>query len=176
MFDMIMGGTPETSFISDYMEKNEVERGLKKDTEPDNEKQILKKDESTGASSNTESEQETPVSKKNSEQSSQKKQERVPPDNRTDELEHSVTSVDKSREFVREWSIDSMSHSTIEAAPEYDRLFSDLEGLGGFPSVPGLMVPDLDLSPCASTPSEEVSNEVCGSYKFRFIEMHWGCY
>ncbi|KAK8393234.1 hypothetical protein O3P69_013324 [Scylla paramamosain] len=69
MFDMIIGGTPETSFISDYMEKTQL-------------KQL---------------------------------------------------------------------QSTIDC-------FSDLEGLGGFPSVPGLVVPDLDLSP-SSTPSEEVSNE-----------------
>lgn len=159
MFDLIMGGTPETSFISEYIQKNEVEKGLQKDKEPDKTKQRLLEDKSKEVCSNKESEQETPVSKQNSEQSSQKRQESAPPDSQTDQLQDSVSSIDNSRVFLREWSVDSMSHSTIEAAPEYNRLFSDLEGLGGFPSVPGLVVPDLDLSPSASTPSEEVSNE-----------------
>lgn len=176
MFDMIMGGTPETSFISDYMQKNEVERGLQKDMERGKTEQTPQEDKSKDVYIKKESEQETSVSKQNSEQSSQKGQESALPDIQTSQLEGSVSSIDNSRAFLRECSVDSMFLSTIEAAPEYNRLFSDLEGLGGLPSVPGLVVPDLDLSPSASTPSEDVSNEVCGSYKFRFIEMHWGCY
>lgn len=176
MFDMIMGGTPETSFISDYMQKKDFKRELRKDMEPHKTKQMLKEDKSKEVCSNKESEEETPISKQSTEQSSQKQQENVLPDNQRDQLESSVSSTDNNRVLLREWSVDSMSRSTIEAAPEYDRLFSDLEDLGGFPSVPGLVVPDLDLSPSASTPSEEVSNEVCGSYKFKFIEMYWEYY
>lgn len=176
MFDLIMGGTPETSFISEYIQKSEVETGLQKDKELDNTKQRFHEDKSEEVGNYKENEQETPVGKQNSEQSSQKGHESAPPETQTDQLEDSVGSIDNSRSFLREWSVDSMSHSTIEAAPEYNRLFSDLEGLGGFPSVPGLVVPDLDLSPSASTPSEEVSNEVCGRYKFGFIDMYWECY
>lgn len=172
MFDLIMGGTPETSFISEYMQKKEIDTGLQKEMVSDKTKQILKEDKSKEVCSNKENEQETPVNEQSSEESSQKIQESVPPGSQTDHLEDSVSSIDNGRVFLREWSIDSMSQSTIEAAPEYNRLFSDLEGLGGFPSVPGLVVPDLDLSPSASTPSEEVSNEVCGSYNFKWLDVY----
>lgn len=171
MFDMIMGGTPETSFISDYMQKRDLERRLQKDMDSDKAKHV-QEEKVKEACRNTDNEEETLVSKHNSEQSSQEQPESVLPDNITNQLEGSVSSIDNSRVFLRECSVDSMSRSTIEAAPEYNRLFSDLEGLGGFPSVPGLVVPDLDLSPSASTPSEEVSNEVCGSYNLRLIEMY----
>lgn len=172
MFDLIMGGTPETSFISEYMQKKEIDTGLQKEMVSDKTKQILKEDKSKEVCSNKENEQETPVNEQSSEESSQKIQESVPPGSQTDHLEDSVSSIDNGRVFLREWSVDSMSQSTIEAAPEYNRLFSDLEGLGGFPSVPGLVVPDLDLSPSASTPSEEVSNEVCGSYNFKWLDVY----
>lgn len=172
MFDLIMGGTPETSFISEYMQKKEIDTGLQKEMVSDKTKQILKEDKSKEVCSNKENEQETSVNKQSSEESSQTIQESVPPGSQTDHLEDSVSSIDNGRVFLREWSVDSMSQSTIEAAPEYNRLFSDLEGLGGFPSVPGLVVPDLDLSPSASTPSEEVSNEVCGSYNFKWLDVY----
>lgn len=159
MFDMIIGGTPETSFISDYMEKSEADTVKHEDKSSIKTKEILQDTKSNLNETREEKKKEVaPTVEEESANSSQRKQENALPDNHTNQLETSISSTDNGRVFGREWSIDSMSHSTIETAPEYNRLFSDLEGLGGFPSVPGLVVPDLDMSP-SSTPSEEVSNE-----------------
>lgn len=159
MFDMIIGGTPETSFISDYMEKSEADTAKHEDKSSIKTKEILQDTKSNvNETSEKKKKEATSTTEQDSEDNNQRKQENVLPDNQINQLETSISSTDNDRVFGRDWSIDSMSHSTIETAPEYNRLFSDLEGLGGFPSVPGLVVPDLDLSP-SSTPSEEVSNE-----------------
>lgn len=160
MFDMIIGGTPETSFISDYMEKKEVDAAKQEDNSSSKTKQMLQDNRSDVIQTNEGSKrQTTAVTEQDCENVSETIQENTRPDNQSDQLEDSISSTDNSKVYMREWSVDSMSRSLIETSPEYDRLFSDLEGLGGFPSVPGLVVPDLDLSPSASTPSEEISNE-----------------
>ncbi|KAG0729544.1 Pleckstrin y domain-containing family M member 3 [Chionoecetes opilio] len=163
MFDMIIGGTPETSFISDYMEKNKVDTAKQEDKSSNKKQPILRDKKSDSVQLNDECEQQrTSVTGEDCEDSSPRKQEDTLPDSQIDQLlECSVSSTDNSKVYMTEWSVDSSRSTIIETSPEYNRLFSDLEGLGGLPSVPGLVVPDLDLdlSPSASTPSEDVSNE-----------------
>ena len=164
MFDMIIGGTPETSFISDYMKKRETKAAKRADETSKDEKEVIPSCVSSLIQTDEGKEKQMPsITEENKERKPPQENELT--DKQKDVLEGSIISSDNEKFYMRERSIDS-SRSIIEAAPEYNRLFSDLEGLGGFPSVPGLVVPDLDLdlSPSTSTPSEEISYEVCNRF------------
>lgn len=167
MFDMIIGGTPETSFINDYMEKHRKVESLKSDVpslcetkEASDDKNSCEEKEK-GKNSQNESilvaeERES----KNYRKSDDVSDIGILLASQNNKLENSFTSTVSSRGYKRDWNEDSLSHSMIEGNPEYDNLFSDFESVGPFASLPGLAEGDNPSSPAISTPSVEISNEV----------------
>lgn len=177
MFDMIFGGTPETSFISN-MESRESKDPMGQESdkhreekrvmhEPPDSKQErgggvpedkrdsafepagIQKESQDGGSRLT-------VELQNPPEENQKRHSR----------DHSFTTSTESRDYHRTYSTDSsMSRSVIEGAPEYDQLFLDITSVTPFPSVPGLSLSDVDPASSNSTPSREASHEVRG-YRF----------
>ncbi|KAG7174006.1 Pleckstriny domain-containing family M member 3-like, partial [Homarus americanus] len=166
MFDMIIGGTPETSFISDYMEKHKPSAKFEDVSTPgETEQDLLEKPKDAQGTDKKEKNESTVSGKSERDVQDHKKPEVVLDEdsllaNQNNQFENSCTSTLSSKGYVREWSEDSLSRSVIEGAPEYDKLFSDFGSIGLFPSVPGLAVADLEPSSSStSTPSVEVSNE-----------------
>lgn len=161
MFDMIIGGTPETSFINDYMENHKT-MGLE---EPEdvptpceiNSNNIEVFETNDKAKLMAPSEDESKLNDHRNSESILSVESLIDQKNK---FENSVSSTLSNRIYMREWSDDSFSHSINEGAPEYDRLFSDFGSVTPFALVPELPRPVVDpLSPSTSTPSVEISNE-----------------
>lgn len=173
MFDMIFGGTPETSFISN-MESREskdpkvqdddalrVEKEDKhnppgsqqggRDATEDKRDSAVKPTEGPGDQKGSQDHGKSPrVEVQSPLEESQKQHSR----------DHSFTNSTESRDYHRTYSTDSsMSRSVIEGAPEYDQLFLDITAVSPFPSVPGLSLSDVDPASSNSTPSRETSHE-----------------
>ncbi|KAK8740633.1 hypothetical protein OTU49_003003 [Cherax quadricarinatus] len=160
MFDMIIGGTPETSFINDYMEKHKKvdsadSEGIPRPSEikANNAEEV-----------NNDKDNFTAPCKEESDLDDHSKSETNLDDsilpNQKNQFENSLTNALSNRVYMREWSDDSFSRSMNEEAPEYKRLFSDFGSDVPFSIVPGLAVVEVDqLSPTTSSPSGAVSNE-----------------
>lgn len=174
MFDMIFGGTPETSFISN-MESREskdpkvqdddalrVEKEDKhnplgsqqggRDATEDKRDSVVEPTDGPGDQKGSQDHGKSPrVEVQSPLEESQKQHSR----------DHSFTNSTESRDYHRTYSTDSsMSRSVIEGAPEYDQLFLDITAVSPFPSVPGLSLSDVDPASSNSTPSRETSHEV----------------
>lgn len=167
MFDMIIEGTPETSFISDYMEKhrrgitgvkeNRDDVGSKEDTtlekSGDDRHNTAKDVEGESVPHDEKDDEIQDHSKLKFEESSNSY---VPP---SQKLESSTTLSTNSSLLAREISIDSLA--LCEGNREYDNLFQGYDTGEIYPPVPEIStVADLTPSTATSSSSVEASHEV----------------
>ncbi|XP_071519508.1 uncharacterized protein Plekhm1 [Panulirus ornatus] len=165
MFDIIIGGTPETSFINDYMEKHKKVESLKSDVPtPSEDEEVLVTDKSCEEKEKEKNSQNESImhdeekTSKNHRKSGDLSDIGILLASQNSRLENSFTSTASSRGYMKDWNEDSLSHSMTEGNPEYDKLFSDFESIDPFASMPGL-AGDNPSSSAISTPSVEISNE-----------------
>ncbi|XP_063615168.1 sorting nexin-29-like, partial [Penaeus indicus] len=171
MFDMIFGGTPETSFISNMESRESKDTKVQEsDTLQAEEKDRLnslgsRREERAATEDKRDSALETTDSDLQASQG-QGKNPRVEVQSPLEESQkqhsrdHSFTNSSECRDYHRTYSTDSsMSRSVIDGAPEYDQLFLDITAVSPFASVPGLSLSDVDPASSSSTPSREASHE-----------------
>lgn len=165
MFDMIIEGTPETSFINNFMEKCQKLDTVKNGSVVgvnENKQSSANKKHSNGKNVSANMKVEMSGRNKEDERHHGEKSEDFNKDDYVENKKHSFdTSIASSdisiTSYTREFSVDSLMSST--ALAEYGELFSGFEPVGPYSSVPGLSETDVTPSTTPVT-NIEASREV----------------